>query len=277
MRHAAFIGTIRCRTPIGSEKICEVQLIVRTLGAKVVRRICLFLIVLTSASGCTFTRDGIFIGRVTADTAEKDAAMVAQLRANALAQRCASEGRPESFEPTIVLVGETGVLRNLTPAVYDDYKEAAAFFHTATSAAYVTSEAFKETFSGWTMLTVSNNLAHRRAILTPVFVPTNLGNVTFGAMFFGNPTGDLVAAKNNADGAYVVDRVLCFRGPDYRQCDSQYRRGAFDGTTGQQIDEDAKPIDSGKRIDPTSYKPVDGSVGCSEEATTGDAVNAAKS
>ncbi len=67
-------------------------------------------------------------------------------------------------------------------------------------------------------------------------------------------TGDLVAARANADGLLVLDRVLCRRtAPDYRACAARHVRGRFDARTGAELDGDWRPKHDGRRVDTGSY------------------------
>lgn len=79
--------------------------------------------------------------------------------------------------------------------------------------------------------------------------------------FFWTGTSDLVAAKTNDDGVFVIKRVLCQEGPEFDQCSKGYAKGLFEATTGTAIDEDLKPITGGPSIDIESFVKLDRVVG----------------
>ncbi|XLZ69082.1 hypothetical protein ABT364_21420 [Massilia sp. SR12] len=79
-----------------------------------------------------------------------------------------------------------------------------------------------------------------------------VGFVSKAGELFGS-TGDLVAARSDADGLLVLEKVLCKGGaPDFKACATRYVRGHFD-PAGVELDSDLQPKRGGRRIDPASY------------------------
>lgn len=80
----------------------------------------------------------------------------------------------------------------------------------------------------------------------------SVGFASPGAALFG-ATGDLVAARSDADGMLVLDKVLCReKADDFKTCAARYVRGHFN-QAGLELDGDLLPKPSGRRIDPASY------------------------
>jgi len=74
---------------------------------------------------------------------------------------------------------------------------------------------------------------------------------TTGALF--GSTGDLVAARGDASGMLVLDKVLCKeKSAAYKECMSRYARGHF-SQAGAELDGDLQPKRNGRRIDPANY------------------------
>jgi hypothetical protein len=62
-----------------------------------------------------------------------------------------------------------------------------------------------------------------------------------------------VAARTNADGLLVLERVLCRDGaPDFRDCVQRFAKGQFD-RRGAELGADGKAKEGGRRIDPANY------------------------
>ncbi len=68
---------------------------------------------------------------------------------------------------------------------------------------------------------------------------------------------DLVAARTNSDGAFVIEALLCKDQPGYYECTKRYKYGLFDSKTGQKLRLDFKRADGGPWIDPETFQVVD--------------------
>lgn len=79
-----------------------------------------------------------------------------------------------------------------------------------------------------------------------------VGFASQGGALFGT-TGDLVAARSDADGMLVLDKVLCKeKDAGFKACTARFARGHFD-QAGAELDGDLRPKHGGRRIDPASY------------------------
>jgi hypothetical protein len=71
-------------------------------------------------------------------------------------------------------------------------------------------------------------------------------------------SGDLVVAKSNEDGYFLIVGVLCKDLEDYADCAGKYRKGLFDATTGSELScSSLEPKESGHRIDIASYQAIE--------------------
>jgi len=71
-------------------------------------------------------------------------------------------------------------------------------------------------------------------------------------------SGDLVIAKNNEDGYFLIADVLCEDAEDFASCASKYRKGLFDATTGNELScSTLTPKKSGHRIDTSNYQVIE--------------------
>ena len=156
--------------------------------------------------------------------------------------------------PRLILVGEVSSFRKFDDATsskyYDSYVEFAHDVH-PDAGATVTLEQFKEQFEGWTRLRYSQ---HYRDALVPFELGGDVRFPSPAGVFWGQATGDLVAARSNADGFYIVERVLCRDDAEYSACADQYVKGVFDSSTGFELDGKLRPKNAGKTIDINSYK-----------------------
>lgn len=117
---------------------------------------------------------------------------------------------------------------------------------------------FIRDFGAYTAITVwsiPGVIANRRqALVRTADLDGTHFSGSMSTLFFG-ANGDLVVAGTNADGAVVVEKVLCQdSGTNYSQCAAQFTRGDFDRNTGEEIGDDMKPKSGGARIDVKSFK-----------------------
>lgn len=88
-------------------------------------------------------------------------------------------------------------------------------------------------------------------------VPSRLiGEYQFPVTFWTR-SGDLIAAKTNDDGVLIVRRILCMLGPEFGECSSSYVKGAFDATTGRELDNHLESKKDGSTIDTNNFQVVD--------------------
>lgn len=75
--------------------------------------------------------------------------------------------------------------------------------------------------------------------------------------FFFQSGRDLVAARTNSDGAFVIEALLCEDQPGYYECTKRYKYGLFDSRTGQKLKLDLTRANGGTWIDPETFQVVD--------------------
>ncbi|WP_028103038.1 hypothetical protein [Pseudoduganella violaceinigra] len=110
-------------------------------------------------------------------------------------------------------------------------------------------------FAGWTSIETLGMggfiKLERPAAVRPAEIDA-VGFASGAAALFGT-TGDLVAARSNAAGVLVIERVLCKeQSADFKACAKRFMRGHFD-LAGAELDSDLHPKRDGRRIDPSNY------------------------
>ena len=167
-------------------------------------------------------------------------------------------------QPGILVVGNVGTKREIPERVRSAFYQK---IYMTTARKWVTGpepsvseQEFVRDFGAYTALTVwsiPGVIANRRQALVRAADLESIGfSKSMSTLFFG-ANGDLVVAGTNADGAVVVDKVLCQdSATDYSQCAAQFTRGDFDRNTGEEIGDDMKPKANGARIDVKSFKTV---------------------
>ncbi len=164
--------------------------------------------------------------------------------------------------PGIMIVGNVGTRREIPERVRSAFYQK-IYMTTARKwltgpTPVVSEQEFVRDFGAYTAITVwsiPGVIANRRQALVRV---ADLENTRFSSsmstLFFG-ANGDLVVAGTNADGAVIVEKVLCQDSASgYSQCAGEYTRGSFDRNTGEEIGDDMKPKSGGARIDVQSFK-----------------------
>ncbi|MDJ0917378.1 MAG: hypothetical protein QNJ05_06395 [Woeseiaceae bacterium] len=127
-------------------------------------------------------------------------------------------------------------------------------------------EAFAQTIRGWTKIKIVG-VPLLLAAYIKALVPSETANdVEFEsavATFMLQTSSDLVAARTNADGAFVIDTLLCSDSRDrgYTNCAKRYHRGVYDADTGLRIKSKLKLDEDGPRIDPATYVLLDEDAG----------------
>ncbi|WP_342120907.1 hypothetical protein [Pseudoduganella sp. OTU4001] len=149
--------------------------------------------------------------------------------------------------PGVLVVGDVGALDAL------DGKQLRAM-HKA-FAAGGSADDFAARMGGVTSIETYGLAGFVRLERPAVVRAADVGAVGFasqGGSLFGS-TGDLVAARSEADGMLVLDKVLCQeKAPGFNACAARYLRGHFD-QAGVELDGDLQPKRGGRRIDPATY------------------------
>ncbi|HEU4619459.1 MAG TPA: hypothetical protein VFV10_15585 [Gammaproteobacteria bacterium] len=166
----------------------------------------------------------------------------------------------------LIAIGTVTVLREYTQesfkAEYDDYSESFATWGSGLDPT-LTFDEFSETMSGWTLVRFFQ-VPMLYGLYAKSLVPKSLAaNVQFDTPFAAvmvGASGDLVAARTNADGAFVLTAVLCKRQPTSgfvsEQCAESYEPGIFDAATGKQLTSKLALKRHGRRIDLQTFRVV---------------------
>lgn len=149
--------------------------------------------------------------------------------------------------PGVLVVGDVGALNALDGAQLRALHKAFARGGSADDfAAHMGGLTSIETFGMAGLVKLERPAAVRLADVEAVGFVSKAGEL-FGA------TGDLVAARSDADGLLVLEKVLCKgAAPGFKACAAGYVRGHFD-PAGAELDGDLQPKRGGRRIDPASY------------------------
>jgi hypothetical protein len=120
---------------------------------------------------------------------------------------------------------------------------------------------FRATIAGWAQLKVFTlpfgDASHEEEVLIPASLTRDIGLPTNSGTFAVHEAGDLLVARTNADGFYVVEAVLCREGPEYAACARAYRQGIFDAASGMKLGHDGATPAAGNRIDINTYRAVE--------------------
>jgi hypothetical protein len=142
---------------------------------------------------------------------------------------------------------------------YEMYRKLAP--HAVDGMPALTQDEFAATIAGWTRLKVFTlPLAQgfrEEEVLIPSSLSADIGLPTTAGKFAVQEAGDLLVARTNADGFFVVEAVLCRDGQDYSACASAYQQGVFDAASGMKIGHDGQVAPAGARIDVNTYKAVE--------------------
>lgn len=161
----------------------------------------------------------------------------------------------------VIAVGRATVFRPFSQedadTYYFEYVEFSEKLNPGLAPKYSKQE-FLSTFAGWTKLKVYESPLGMKIGFQSVLVPVELqGDIQYVPVLGGQfgVNGDLLAARMNSDGFFVVSSVLCQKGRDYQRCAENYLWGLFDAISGEQLDLDTlQPDETQRQIDPTTYK-----------------------
>ena len=162
----------------------------------------------------------------------------------------------EKCNKQLLIIGRASAFREFDESDYSEfyrkYLELANLIHPGKEPT-TSPEAFQQKFAGWTMLSWRNvafgnvyeDVLVPKELRWDINFPSSMATVVYAG------TGDLLLARSNPDGFFIVERVLC-RG---RSGDCGHPKGIFDAKTGSELDFNLDRIDGGKRILVESYDP----------------------
>ena len=182
-----------------------------------------------------------------------------------LADAASDTASGESGAPVtgVIAVGTVSAYREIAPNnAESEYKEYAKSFERweVDRQPDLGLEDFSSSIRGWTRVkvfqvpmvlsTYFRVLVPREGVEDVQFEPTI-------STFLFQSGRDLVAARTNSDGAFVIEALLCKDQPGYYECTKRYKYGLFDSETGQKLRLDFKRADGGPWIDPETFQVVD--------------------
>ena len=196
--------------------------------------------------GCAATQEGLYVGETP------------KIGAEALV-----ENRQPDVAKELILIGATSAFRPFNEAniqeYYSSYEKFSAQIHPNSPPA-IDFDEFRDSFSGWTNLKYFSLpivagffLPIPTGLYEDALVPNGLSEqIKFpssAGTILVQEAGDLLAARTNSDGFYIVKKILCKDVPGYFECAKQYEKGVFDGITGVELDSNLKKKAYGKVID----------------------------
>jgi hypothetical protein len=189
------------------------------------------------------SREGVYVGKTP------------KLGAEALV-----ENHSASLTGQLILIGTVSAFRPFDKRsieeYYSSYTEFSALVHPGSAPAIGFGE-FRKSFSGWTNLkyfTVPAVTGFYEDALVPVGLTEQIKFPSSLGIVMVQEAGDLLAARTNADGFYVVESVLCKDGSAYVECAKQYKKGIFDGATGAQLYRNLERMPHGYVIDTKTFE-----------------------
>ncbi len=160
----------------------------------------------------------------------------------------------------LILVGTVSALREFDEEdkITEYEKYARAFEAWGTDKPPELSAAdFVRTMTGWTKIKFAGVPLLGAAYCKALVSVDSVSTVDFEpslATFMLQTSSDLVAARTNSDGAFVIDSLLCKDDQDdFAECSRRYRKGMFDADSGLKIKSKLKTDPDGPRIDPVTY------------------------
>ncbi|MDN0081597.1 hypothetical protein QU487_02330 [Crenobacter sp. SG2305] len=223
----------------------------------------LLAILAIALTGCASTADGFKFGRggsPSSSDIEKAKQQLASNVKSSSVKKAIGVATAPTVELGIIVIGTVGPFRPVDGEkrhqFYVSYDKEAQKFHPA-KGNVLSEEDFVKTIAGWTSIEVFSIPGVMNQRLPALVKETDRDQVTFASTFGSfmlGSTGDLVAARSNADGELILNRILCHdKDPNYRACAVQYERGRFDANTGQEVADGFKPKSNGALIDVTTY------------------------
>ena len=142
---------------------------------------------------------------------------------------------------------------------YSEYSTAALKF-LIDKPVNLSEEEFGNSVTGWTMVQ-SFNIPLVGGSYTGVLIDnTESIEIKFpgnAEVMLVQATGDLVIAKSNSDGVFFIERVLCVRDSEYKECKNNFVRGVFDAQSGGELDREFTEKENGKKIDTQTYEALE--------------------
>ncbi|QJD91675.1 hypothetical protein HH213_17230 [Duganella dendranthematis] len=219
-----------------------------------------------SLVGCVATKDGMRFGTGSAPSDSDVARVRSQIAENAqksAAKKALAEALTPAPKPGVLVIGETGVLREMDLAKLDqEYKAFSVIaekWHPGVPPHW-TKQDYGNRIGGVTTLEIYS-IPGIINLKLPAAVPrdrmTSINFASIAGAWLMNSTKDLVIARSIDDGILVIERVLCSSASeDYRSCASQYAPGRYDAVSGIEVDRSFKLKTDGVRIDITTFKKI---------------------
>lgn len=163
----------------------------------------------------------------------------------------------------VIVVGTVSAYREFKPSDFESEHESyAKSFETWESdrPLHLDLEDFSKTIRGWTRIKLFGLplvFAGYVKALVPVEGAEDVEFEPAVVTFLFQSGRDLVAARTNSDGAFVIEALLCKDQPGYYQCSKRYKLGLFDSMTGQKLRLNLEGARNGPWIDPITFEVID--------------------
>lgn len=177
----------------------------------------------------------------------------------------AALANPVSKVNELILVGTLSAYREIAPEnAAKEHKKYVESFETweAGRPPNLSLDEFSTTISGWTQIKVSGVPLIYACYVKSLVSSEILRDADFEpavATFLLQTSSDLVAARTNSDGAFVIEAVLCRDQPGsgYTECASGYKKGVFDAATGRKVKGKMEVSEKGPQIDTLTYRVIE--------------------
>lgn len=203
-------------------------------------------------------------GTVSAADVDKMKSQLEQNARSTTVKTAAERAIAGDAKPGMVVIGKVGSFRKLDASIRSEFYKK-SYLRTATqwhpNVPAVMSEAeFVDFIAGYTAVVTWSIPSVISRSITAAIRETDVSRIDFpgprAANFLGS-TGDLVAARSNADGIFFVTDILCKEPTaDYQSCAAAYVTGSFDQNTGVELEKDLSQKVGGNRIDVTTFKAI---------------------
>lgn len=200
------------------------------------------LLVCIMMTACSVKKEGIALGSVTYEFGSIDH------------KRCSAKSCPKE----VILIGEVSAYRDLgndSEREYEKYQKAAKKF-LATQPISMDKSQFDSSIKGWTNLQVFY-IPLVIAGYTTAIILKNEEEIHYPSTietFLVQGTGDLVFARSNSDGVFVIEKRLCNSKFEFSKCRKRYSRGIYSAASGLELDRKFIKKKKGKKIDLRTYE-----------------------
>jgi hypothetical protein len=171
------------------------------------------------------------------------------------------KGSPEKCNKQLIIIGKASAFREFESAdyskFYKHYLELANLINPEGEPS-LSFEQFSQEFAGWTRLkwkeiVLAGDFYEDALVTKKLRWVIDFPSSTATILYQGE--GDLVLARSNPDGFFVIESVLCREDQDSGRGNCGHPQGIFDAETGSEVDHNLEPVSGGKQIFVERYSP----------------------